>query len=277
MKPHPHSWFGIVFFTLIFYTGLILCSFWIGAGDHSILYLAGFVTVLTGTLGSAFASYPTVEITTALKVAVNSYRTQPPTKKEIVDALINLSLKSRVGGSLQALESEEERVSVQFLRRALSMLVDGFTVNELCDMLNNETYFFQQRRAQHERIFRHLARLALASGIAGSVVVLIGILANSGDNALILGAIPVALTSLLHGIILANFLFIPVAENICTKTHEELLILKLVTEGVTLISRNYNTLRLQTALESFVSPQVRDIQHKSFKEIHDQYETFRHT
>jgi chemotaxis protein MotA len=232
--------------------------------------------VLTGTLGSALASYPTAEITTALKVAVNSYRTQPPTKKEIIDALINLSQKSHVDGLL-ALESEEERVSVQFLRRALSMLVDGFTVSELRDMMNNETLFFQQRRAQHERIFRHLARLALASGIAGSVVVLIGILANSGDNAMILGAIPVALTSLLHGIILANFLFIPMAENICTKTHEELLILKLVKEGITLISRNYNTLRLQTALESFVSPQVRDIQHKSFKEIHDQYETFRHT
>jgi chemotaxis protein MotA len=239
------------------------------------LYLVGFVTVLTGTLGAAFASYPTVELTTALKVAVNSYRTQPPTKKEIVDALLTLSRKSRVDG-LMALEGEEERVSVLFLRRALSMLMDGFTVNELRDMLNNETYFFQQRRAQHERIFRHLARLALASGIAGSVVVMIGILANSGDNAEIVRAIPVALTSLLHGIVLANFLFVPVAENICTKTHEELLILKLVTEGVPLISMNYNTLRLQTYLESFVSPRVRDIQHKSFKEIHEQYEKFRH-
>ena len=275
MKPHPHSWFGIAFFTLIFYTCLILCSFWVGAGDHPMLYLVGVVTVLAGTLGATFASYPTAEIFTALKVAANSYRTQPPTKKEIVDALINLSLKSRVDGLL-ALEGEEERVSVQFLRRALSMLVDGFTVNELCEMLDNETYFFQQRRAQHERIFRHLARLALASGIAGSIVVLIGILANSGDNPMILGAIPVALTSLLLGIILANFLFIPVAENICTKTHEELLIFKLVTEGITLISRDYNTLRLQTALESFVSPHGRNIQHKSFKEIHDEYETFRH-
>lgn len=76
--------------------------------------------------------------------------------------------------------------------------------------------------------------------------------------------------------ILANFLFTPMAENIYTKTHEELLIFKLVTEGVALISRDYNTLRLQTVLESFVSPRVRDIQHKSFREIHDQYEQFRH-
>lgn len=276
MKPHPHSWFGIVFFTLIFYLCLILCSFWIGAENHSMLHLVGLVTVLAGTLGAAFASYPTTEITTALKVARNSYCIQPPTKKEIVDALINLSLKSRADG-LIALESEEERIGVQFLRRALSMLVDGFTVKELCDMLNNETYFFQQRRAQHERIFRHLARLALASGIAGSVVVLIGILANSSDNAMILSGIPIALTSLLYGIILANFLFIPVAENISIKTHEEFLIFKLVTEGVALISHDYNTLRLQTALESFVAPQVRDIQHKSFKEIHDQYGTFKRT
>lgn len=276
MKSRPHSWLGIVSFSLIFYIGLILCSFWVGAGNHSMLYLIGFFTVLAGTLGAAFASYPTAEITTAIKVAANSYCTPPPTKKEIVDALLNLSQKSHMDGLL-ALEGEEERVSVQFLRRALSMLVDGYTANELRDMMSNETLFFQQRRAQHERIFRHLARLAFASGIAGSLVVLIGILANSGDNAMIIGAIPVALTSLLYGIILANFLFIPLAENICTKTNEELLILKLVTEGIALISRDYNTLRLQTVLESFLAPQVRNIQHKSFKEIHDEYVIFEHT
>ena len=273
MKTHPHAWLGIVIFTLIFYACLIFSSFRIDAGNHWLLYLVGFVTVLAGTLGAALLSYATKEIATAVRVAINSYSTTPPTKKEIVDALINLSLKSRAEGLL-ALEGEEERMSVLFLRRALSMLVDGFTVNELRDALNNEAYFFEQRRAQHVRIFRHLARLALSAGFAGCAVVLIGILSSHAAGT-ILGAVPVALTTLLYGIILAYFLFVPMAENIHTKTHEELLIFRLITEGVTLISRDYNTLRLQTVLESFVSPKVREVHHKSFQEIREQYEKFR--
>jgi len=274
MKSHPHSWLGIGFFTTLFIGCLIFASLLIATENLPLSYLAILTAALAGTLGAAFVSYPTVEISTALKVAVNSYWTAPPTKKEVVDALLNLSLKSRADGLL-ALEGEEERVSVLFLRRALSMLVDGFTANELRETLNNETYFFQQRRAQHERIFRHLARLAIAFGFATGVGVVIGKLVIGGGNNAIDGFLPLVLSPIFCGLILANFLLIPVAESIYTKTHEELLILKLVMEGVTLIARDYNTLRLQTHLESFVAPQVRNIHHKSFEEIHEQYEKLR--
>ena len=269
MKLHAHSWLGISFFTLLFFG-----CFMIGEGRYLMFNLAGLLVVAAGTLGAAFISYPTEEIGAAVKVVVNSYRTPPPTKKEIVDALLDLSLKSRVDGLL-ALEEEEERVSVLFLKRALTMLVDGFRVEELRDALYTEIYFFQQRRSQHERVFRHLAMLAPAFGVAGSVIGLIGMLAGIGNTGVILQTIPIALTATLYGIVLAYFLLIPLAENIHAKTQEELLVLKLVTEGVTLIAQEYNTVRLQTRLESFLAPQVRNIHHKSFMEIRNRYEEIR--
>lgn len=272
MKSHPHSWLGIAVFTGLFFACAAYASLLISGGDRPLSYLAVLAALLAGILGAGFTSYPLAEITTALRVAVNSYWVPPPTKKEVVDALLNLSLKSRVDGLL-ALEGEEERVSVLFLRRALSMLVDGFTASELRESLNNETYFFQKRRDQHERIFRHLARLSLAFGFAAGAGVMIGTLFLGGTIA---GGVPLALSPVFCGLVLAYLLLIPIAESIYTKTHEELLILKLVTEGVTLIARDYNTLRLQTHLESFVAPQVRNIHHKSFEEIHDQYEKLRH-
>jgi hypothetical protein len=51
-----------------------------------------------------------------------------------------------------------------------------------------------------------------------------------------------------------------------------LLIHKLITEGVVLIAQEYNTIRLQTRLQSFVTPQARTLQHRSFREIRDRYE-----
>ncbi|MFI5281234.1 MAG: flagellar motor protein MotA, partial [Gemmatimonadales bacterium] len=78
-----------------------------------------------------------------------------------------------------------------------------------------------------------------------------------------------------YGIVLAYFLFIPIAENIHAKTQDELLILKLITEGVTLIAQEYNTIRLQTRLQSFVTPHARNAQDKSFKDIRVRFEKLR--
>lgn len=233
--------------------------------------LVGLVVVVAGTLGATFISYPKNVIKAAVRVAVNSYGTVIPSGEEIVDALLDLSIQSRIEG-LIALEKEGERTSVIFLQRALSMLVDGFKQEELRDALYTEVRFFQQRRARHERLFRHMALLAPAFGVAGGVIGLVGMLAGVGDTGIILQTIPVALTSTLYGIVLAYLLFIPVAENINAKTQEELLILKLITEGVSLIAQEYNTVRLQTRLQSFVTPHARNAQNKSFKEIRNRYD-----
>jgi flagellar motor component MotA len=68
-----------------------------------------------------------------------------------------------------ALKEDGEPASVLFLKRALSMLVDGFIGNELREALQTEIHFFQKCRAMHERVFRHLGKLALVFGIAGGI------------------------------------------------------------------------------------------------------------
>ena len=271
MKSHTHSILGIAICSI-----LLLATLLVGDGRYLMFNLLGLVVVVAGTFGATFISYPKNAIKAAIKVAINSYQTVIPTGEEIVDALLDLSIQSRIDGLL-ALEKEGERTSVLFLERALSMLVDGFKVEELRDTLYTEIHFFQQRRARHERFFRHMALLAPAFGVAGGVIGLVGMLAGIGNTGVILQTIPVALTSTLYGIILAYFLFIPVAENIHAKTQEELLILKLITEGVSLIGQEYNTVRLQTRLQSFVTPHLRNAQHKSFREIRNRYDQLKHS
>lgn len=266
MKNHTHALWGIGICT-----ALLFSTFLISDGGYLMFNAEGLLVVIAGTLGATLISYPKKAIHSAAKVAINSYQSVVPTGEEIVDSLLDLSIKSRIDGLL-ALEKDGERTSVMFLERALSMLVDGFSQEELRDALHTEIHFFQQRRAQHERVFRHMALLAPAFGVAGGVVGLIGMLGGIQESDVILHTIPVALTSTLYGVLLAYFLCIPVAENIHAKTQEELLILKLITDGVTLIGQEYNTIRLQTRLQSFITPQLRNTQHKSFSEIRTRYE-----
>lgn len=271
MKSFNHSLIGIVVCTLL----LIGCVL-IGDGRTLMFNLEGLVVVIAGTLGAVFISYPLNVLRVATRVAINSYKTKVPSAKEIVDSLLHLSMLSKIDGLL-ALEQNEERASVLFLKRALSMLVDGFNVDELRDALYTEIHFFQQRRSLQERVFRHMAILAPAFGVAGGVIGLVGMLAGIGDTGVILRTIPVALTSTLYGILVAYFICIPIAENIHARTQEELLIHKLIAEGVTLIGQEYNTMRLQTRLQSFITPHERDIQNLSIKDIRDKYEELKNS
>ena len=269
MKSLHHFWPGIVIFTALFFGSFVFSD-----GAHMMFNVVGLIVVLAGTLGAVFISYPWSAIYAAYRVALNSFRRPPTSEKEIVDSLLDLSLRSRLDGLL-ALENAGGKTSISFLKRALSMLVDGFEEADMRDSLYTEIYFFHQRRLKHERVFRHMARLAPAFGVTGSVIGLIGMLAGIGDTGVILQTIPVALTSTLYGIVLANFVLTPVAENIYSKTQNEMLNLKLIVEGVTLISQEYNTLRLQTKLESFLTPAVREVQHRSLVEIREHYKKMR--
>ncbi len=271
MKTFNHSIIGIAMCTL-----LLIGSMLIGDGRTLMFNLEGLVVVIAGTLGAVFISYPFNVLRVATRVAMNSYKTKVPSAKEIVDSLLHLSLLSKIDGLL-ALEQGEDRGSVLFLKRALSMLVDGFNVDELRDALYTEIHFFQQRRSLQERVFRHMAILAPAFGVAGGVIGLVGMLAGIGDTGVILRTIPVALTSTLYGILVAYFICIPIAENIHARTQEELLIHKLIAEGVTLIGQEYNTMRLQTRLQSFITPHERDIQNLSIKDIRDKYEELKNS
>jgi len=230
----------------------------------------GLLIVISGTLGATFLSYPSEDLVAAFRVARNAYAVKVPTAEEVVNTLLGLSLKSRRDGML-SLETDEKKTEVSFLRDALGMLADGFQRKEIEDILVTETHFFRRRRERHERVFRHMARLAPAFGVTGSVVGLIGMLTGLGDTVLILKMIPVALTSTLYGIVLCNFVLNPIAENIHFKTQRELLMQRMVVEGVLAIIDERNSHRLERKLKALMTPSARASRDLNFVELRRRY------
>lgn len=255
------NWMGVVFFT-----GLYAVMFALTENASLMLNGMGLCVVLSGTLGAVFLSYPVSEIHAALLVARNTYMGKMITPEKIIAILRNLAVLTRSDGLL-AVENFGEQTTVGFLKRALNLLVDGFKDDELYDILHTEMFYFKQRRIQHERVFRHAARLAPAFGVAGSVVGLVSMLGGLGDPEVIIKSIPIALTSTLYGIVLSNFLLTPIAESIRAKTERELLLQKLVTDGVIAIRLEPNPIRLATKLESFLTPSARHHENRTVNEL----------
>jgi chemotaxis protein MotA len=252
----------------VLFAAIFVGSFTFGGNTELFFNLLGLVIVLSGLLGAMFLSYPSRSIGIACGVAWNAYRIELPTHEQIIETLMELSVRSRKKGMI-ALEDAEETTTIGYLKRTLSLLVDSYGIDEMRDILQTEMYYFKQRRIQHERLIRHAARLAPAFGVAGSVIGLIAMLSGIGDPDVIIKSIPIALTSTLYGIVLSNFLLIPMAENLHSKTQNELLIQKLITDGVIAIRYEQNPYRLVKKLESFLTPAARHDDQYSFEEIRD--------
>jgi chemotaxis protein MotA len=189
---------------------------------------------------------------------------------EIVEILVDLSVKSRLKGLL-SLEEDEGATSISFLRRALGFLVDGYKRDEIRDFLHTEMYYFRIRREESERVLRTMAEIAPAFGLVGSVVGLVSLLAGAGDTSVVLATVPIALTSTLYGVVLANFFFLPFATAIRQRTDRELLLQKIIADGVLAIESEVNPRVLEMKLKSFLTPSSRAGRLVSLQRIREKF------
>lgn len=201
---------------------------------------------------------------------IKAYWFKLPKEDDIVNALLDFALKSKYDGVL-SLEDETNRSASLFLKDGLSMVVDGYSSDEIRDLLGTEMVFFKQRREQSERIFRSMSKTAPAFGLIGSVVGLMQMLSGIGDAGVVIRTIPIALLTTLYGILFSNFVFTPIAESIYSRTQSELLLSNVIINGLIAINNEQDTYKLEKKLCSFLSPSVRPKHEKSFKELRRQY------
>lgn len=256
--------------------GLILCGalFVVGFlinGNVSLYFnISGLLIVIGGTFAAALISFRMEQLHIVIKVLSAAYRKPIMKETEIINILIDLSIRSRMEGIL-SLQNKENETTILFLRRALGCMIDGYKIDQIRDILNTEMYFFRLRREDSERVLRAIADYLPAFGIVGSVVGLITMIGGIGDTSIILQAIPIALTSTLYGLILSNFFFLPFASNVKERTNQELLLQKIIMEGVISINSELNPVILKTKLESFLTPSDREIELVSYAKIKERF------
>lgn len=256
---------GLILSGLLFILGFVL------NGNLGLYFnFSGILIVFGGTLAATLLSFRVDQLKIVSKVLWSGYNRSVKREPEIINILIDLSIRSRIEGIL-SLQQHENETTMLFMRRALGCLVDGYKAAQIRDILNTEMYFFRLRREDSERILRTIADFFPAFGIIGSVVGLITMLGGIGDTSVILKAIPIALTSTLYGLIFANFFFLPFAANLKERTNHELLLQKIIMEGVIAIDSEMNPVILKTKLESFLTPSDRETKLVSYQKLRERF------
>jgi chemotaxis protein MotA len=235
---------------------LLLSGFVINGHVSLYFNLVGLLIVLGGITGAAFLSYRMERLTCVWKVLRASYKAKVKTPEEIVEILVDLSVKSKINGVL-SLQEDQEETSIIFLRRALGFLVDRFPREQIREILTTEMYFFKLRREESERVLRSIAEICPSFGLIGSIVGLIGMLSGVYESSALIQTISTALTSTIYGVILAYFLFLPFAAHIRERTDHELLLQKIILEGVLAIEGELKPRVLEMKLKSFLTPSSR--------------------
>jgi chemotaxis protein MotA len=242
---------GAVLLTVCLVAGLSLWD-----SSLALVNAGALALVVGGTALAAVLTFPMQRLRQAVREALHCAFCRAEDVKDIICTLFDFSLRSRFSGTLD-FSREEEEVDQVHLQSALALLSDGYSRDEIREILENEARFFQMRGMGLVQVFRHLARVAPSFGVAGSVAGLVAMLAGIGDQAAMLAAIPLALVSTLYGILLQQLVFIPAAELIENNMKDRLLGMGVILEGIIAIRCEQNPRKVERRLLAFVPPNQR--------------------
>jgi len=243
---------GIGFFVLI--VGIVI------AGGMTGLF--GFISISSVfiTIGGSFAAIM-VSNTMArtfglLKVAMNAVRIRPLEAGRIISMIVTFSEKARREGLL-ALEDDLDELEDEFLRKGIQLVVDGTDPEIIRNIMETELNNMQNRHQQGIKIFEDWGIFAPAFGMIGTLIGLILMLANIEDKSAIGPGMSTALITTLYGAVLANLVFIPVANKLSYVNDQEILTREIMIEGTLSIQSGDNPRIVKEKLISFLPPDIR--------------------
>ncbi|WP_291322195.1 MotA/TolQ/ExbB proton channel family protein [Desulfonatronospira sp.] len=236
------------------------------AGEASIYFNAtAFLVVTSGTLGAGLLSSGPGRLKKALGFASRAYRQDHGREKKLIDTLMSLGHLHRRHGIISP-GSVKEIYPVA--SKGLELVKDGYSEAEIREIMGSDAQAHCRSRQELEKIFRNMATYAPSFGVAGSVIGLVGLLMGIEETSLILKNVPVTLISTLYGIVLANFLLLPVAEKMRQEKEKEIREREMVMCAMINMQRGTDFLKLQRMLNSMASePELRVEDSGAFRRI----------
>jgi chemotaxis protein MotA len=174
----------------------------------------------------------------------------------IITKLMAMSEKARREGLL-ALEEELEDLDDEFIKKGMRLVVDGTDAEIIRNLMENELNQLQYRHSSKIGVVNMWGTLAPGLGMLGTVIGLIGMLANLEDKSALGPNMAVALITTLYGSIIANLVMIPISAKLKGYDAFETRVKEMQIEGVLSIQAGDNPRILATKLLSYLTPQDR--------------------
>jgi chemotaxis protein MotA len=221
-----------------------------GGKVKDILQFTAALIVLGGTMGAVMVSTPLRVLRGALRRLAGIFRDPSPDYLAASDEIIGYATKARKNG-LVSLEHEADLIADPFLRKALSLAVDGTDLQDIRKMLELEIQIEEQIAEAEARVFEAAGGFAPTVGIIGAVLGLIQVMKNLANIDEVGRGIAVSFVATVYGVGTANLFFLPAASKIKARAHAELQRKELILEGVSGIVEGLNPKLIRAKLDAF--------------------------
>lgn len=237
---------------IIFILGSILKS-----GDlGSYFDFPSIIIVIGGTIASTLASFPLNRFLNISKVIKKAFYYKEISPDEVIGDIINLANVARKEGLL-SLEEHSENLEDDFLQKGIMLIVDGTDPELVRNILETELVFLEERHMDGQKIFETMGTYAPAFGMIGTLIGLINMLKTLDDASTIGPSMSVALVTTFYGSMLANVIFMPLAQKLKTRSKSEVLVKELMIEGLLSIQAGENPRIIEEKLKTFIPPDQR--------------------
>lgn len=227
-----------------------------GTGIGMFISPGSLVIVLGGSFAGMVAMSPISRITGLGKYLSVFMSLQVFNKEEIITQLVAFSESARKEGLL-SLDDALSDVEDDFLRGGMRLVVDGSDPDVIKSVLYSDLDKIEGRHQKGIDFFGNWGTLAPAFGMIGTLIGLIGMMANLEDISSVGKNMGVALITTFYGSILANLFFIPIQKKLEDKHSDEMLVKEIMVEGILSIQAGDNPRILEQKLYTFLAPDER--------------------
>jgi chemotaxis protein MotA len=245
-KPDLGSLAGLIVALAGILGGLIME----GGKLKDVAQVTAALIVLGGTMGAVLVATPLPVLKGAIRRFSGVIRDTAPANEELIEEMIGYATKARKNG-LVSLEQESETIADPFLKKALTLAVDGTDLQEIRNMLQLQIDMEVHHAESEAKVFEGAGGYAPTIGIIGAVLGLIQVMKNLANIDEVGHGIAVAFVATVYGVGAANLLFLPAAQKIKARAQAETQRKELVVEGVSGIVEGLNPKLLRAKLEAF--------------------------
>ena len=212
-------------------------------------FTAGII-VLSGTLGAVLVTTPMRNLQGAGR-RLGSVLFEPElAPDDLLEKMIAYAQKARRSG-LVSLETAADQEDDLFLKKALSLAVDGTDLHELRSMMELDIELAERRAEKDAKVFETAGGYAPTIGIIGAVMGLIQVMKHLENIEDVGRGIAVAFVATVYGVASANILFLPAAGKIKARAHRETELKEMTLDGVVGIVEGVNPKLIRAKLGAY--------------------------
>lgn len=204
-----------------------------------------------GTFGAVFVSMPLPAIISAMKAVKIAFLPAKVDHEQVVKDIINYATKARRNG-LISLEQEAQSARDPFIKKGISLVVDGIDPQKLRETLEADIMAYEDHTKHSVEFYEAAGGFAPTIGIIGAVLGLIHVMGNLSDTSKLGGGIAVAFVATIYGLLIANVICLPIGTKLKTRMKEEILRRVMILEGLIAIQNGENPHFIEQKLMAFV-------------------------